>query len=260
MTTPDQTAATQAPAAQTTNNSTSAGKLADQRVLVIGGSKFLGADIARAAAANGAHVIIGARDTAKAAEVAAETGGESIHVDLNDEATIQAAAEQLGAVDHIVITASAHHNVPVQALERDGIAAAFEAKVVGPMLVAKHFAPIMPERGSIVLFSGTAAWNPSPGLTVMGVTNGAVAFLASQLAHELAPLRVNAISPGITDSGTWDGMDDESQQGLYDGASSGSLAGRVGTPSDIADAAIWLMGAGYVSGETVHVDGGSRNS
>lgn len=235
--------------------------LTGQRVLVIGGAKYLGAAVARAAAANGAHVIIGARDLAKADALAAELGdAETLHFDVADEESIRSAAQSLGSVDHIVVTASAHHNVPVGELEHDGIVGAFEAKIVGPMLVAKHFAPLLTPTGSYLLFSGTAAWNPSPGLTVMGVTNGAVSFLASHLANELAPIRVNAISPGITDSGTWDGMDDESKQGLYDGGAADSLAGRVGTPDDIADAAVWLLGNGYVSGETIHVDGGSRHA
>jgi NAD(P)-dependent dehydrogenase (short-subunit alcohol dehydrogenase family) len=232
-----------------------------QRVLVVGGAKHLGEAVARSAAAAGAHVIIGARDLERARALAADLPEASaVHLDVADETTIRAAAESLGGVDHLVVTASAHHNVPVPQLERDGIAAAFEAKIIGPMLLAKHFAPRMPETGSFLLFSGTAAWNPAPGLTVMGVTNGAVSFLASHLAKELAPLRVNALSPGITDSGTWDGMPAADRQGMYDGAAAGSLAGRVGTSDDIAEAAVWLLGASYVSGETIHVDGGSRHA
>lgn len=160
--------------------------LTGQRVLIIGGAKYLGAAVARAASSDGAHVIIGARDLAKADTLAAELrDAETIHFDVADEESIRMAAQSLGAVDHIVVTASAHHNVPVAELEHDGILGAFEAKIIGPMLVAKHFAPLIPPTGSFLLFSGTAAWNPSPGLTVMGVTNGAVAFLASHLAKEL---------------------------------------------------------------------------
>lgn len=236
-------------------------QLTAQRVLVVGGAKYLGEAVARAAAAAGAHVIIGARDTQRATTLAAELPDASaVHIDVSDEATIRAAAAELGGVDHLVVTASSHHNVPVPELEHDRIVDAFEAKIVGPMLLAKHFAPRMPQTGSFLLFSGTAAWNPSPGLTVMGVTNGAVSFLASHLAKELAPLRVNAISPGITDSGTWDGLDEGDRKGMYEGAAAASLAGRVGTADDIAAAAIWVLGASYVSGETIHVDGGSRHS
>lgn len=232
-----------------------------QRVLVIGGSKYLGAAIAAKAAELGAHPIIAARDLVRATTVADRLPGASaVRIDVTDEASIAAAAAEIAGVDHIVITASAHHNVPIAALERDGIISAMEAKVVGPLLVAKHFAPLMPPTGSIVLFSGVAAWSPAPPYTVMGVTNGAVAFLASHLAKELAPIRVNAISPGIIDSGTWDGLGAAVKQDVLAGAAAANLAGRAGTSQDIAEAAAWLLGASFVSGETIHVEGGARHA
>lgn len=235
--------------------------LTGQKVLVIGGSKYLGEAVARKAAAMGAVAVIGARDVERASAVADSLPGASaIRIDVTDEASITAAAEQLGMVDHIVITASAHHNVPVTRLEHDGIVAAFEAKIVGPLLVAKHFAERLAPTGSIVLFSGVAAWNPGPPYTIMGVSNGAVAFLATHLAKELAPIRVNAVSPGIIDSGTWDSLGAEAKQGLLEGAAASNLAGRAGTRDDIADAVVWLLGAGFVSGETIHVEGGARHA
>lgn len=236
------------------------GQLDKQKILVIGGSKFLGLAVAQRASEAGAEVVIGARDLEQAAKAAAQLPfASAIHVDITDEGTIAAAAAELGHVDHVVITASAHHNVPVGKLEHDKIVTAFEAKVIGPMLLAKHFIPIMPPTGSILLFSGVAAWTPSPGYTVMGVTNGAVAFLASQLAKELAPVRVNAISPGVTDSGTWDTLAEQDKKNLLESAASSSLVGRAGTADDIADTVLWLLNAGNVSGETIHVEGGARH-
>lgn len=235
--------------------------LSGQRVLVIGGSKYLGEAVARRVAKAGAVPVIGARDLERAQAVATSLpGGIAVHLDIADEASIAAAVAELGRVDHIVITASAHHNVPVTELEHDGIVAAFEAKVVGPLLVAKHFAPALPPSGSIVLFSGVAAWNPGAPYIVMGVSNGAVAFLATHLAKELAPIRVNAISPGIIDSGTWDGLGEESKQELLTGAAASNLAKRAGTSDDITDAVLWLLNAGFVSGETIHVEGGARHA
>lgn len=236
-------------------------ELTGQRILVIGGSKYLGEAVVRKAAAAGAVPVIGARDLEHASALAnALPGATAIHIDLIDETTIAAAADKLGPIDHIVITASAHHNVPVTELEHDKIVTAFEAKVFGPLLVAKHFAKTLPPHGSIVLFSGVAAWNPSAPYTIMGVSNGAVAFLATHLATELAPIRVNAISPGIIDSGTWDGLGAEAKQGLLAGAAASNLAGRAGSTDDIADAVVWLLGAGFVSGETIHVEGGARRA
>lgn len=235
--------------------------LAGQRVLVVGGARHLGEAIARRATEAGAEVVIGARDLDRAAALAATLPGASAaHVDVSDEATIAAAAATLGHVDHVVVTAAAHHNVPVAQLQHDRVLAAFEAKVVGPMLLAKHLAPLMPPTGSFLLFSGVAAWKPAAGYTVMGVTNGAVQFLAAHLAAELAPIRVNAISPGIVDSGTWDGLGADGKRSLLEQAAASTLVGRTGVSADVADAAVWLLGAGFVSGETIHVEGGARHA
>nr|WP_243112262.1 SDR family NAD(P)-dependent oxidoreductase [Ethanoligenens harbinense] len=141
------------------------GQLNKQKVLVIGGSKYLGLAIAKQASEAGAEVVIGARNPEQASQAAAQLPlASAIRVDITDEGTIAAAASQLGHVDHVVITASAHHNVRVQDLEHDKIVTAFEAKVIGPLLLAKHFAPIISPAGSILLFSGVAAWKPSPNI------------------------------------------------------------------------------------------------
>ncbi|MGU3291704.1 SDR family oxidoreductase [Williamsia sp. M5A3_1d] len=236
-------------------------ELTGATILVVGGAKNLGLAIATRAAELGAHAVIGARDGDAAAKAASSlAGARGIAIDVTDEASITAAAAELGAVDHIVSLAAAHHNVPVADLDHDATVTAFEAKVIGPLLLAKHFAPTMPPTGSIILFSGVAAWKPSPGKAIMGITNGAVSFTASHLAKELAPIRVNAISPGIVDSGQWDGMPDADRTALFEGVAGSVPAGRVGATADIVDAATWLLTAGFVSGETIHVEGGARSA
>ena len=222
--------------------------LEDQRIVVVGGGRGIGAEIGRRARAEGADVILATRD-----------GKADVRIDVLDEASIAAAAAELGHVHHVVSTASAHHDVPVADLEYDKIVTAFGAKVFGPLLLAKHFAPRMSAPGSFLFFSGVIGWKPKPGTVVKGVANGSLEQLAKHLAVELAPLRVNAISPGLVDSGAWDGLGEQGKATLLDRAASGALVGRHGTLTDIADAALWLLGAGYVSGELVHVDGGSRH-
>lgn len=238
---------------------TNASELAGQRVLVVGGSRFIGAALAERAATLGAEVIIGARDLDRAAEVAAALPGGpggAVHLDVVDEGTIADAAAALGSVDHVIVTAAAHHDVPVAELERSKVSAAFEAKVIGPLMLAKHFAPSMRAGGSFLLFSGVVGWRPGPGSTVKGITNGAVAYAAAHLAANLAPLRVNAIAPGIVDSGAWDEKVDKAA--FLSGAAGRTLVGRHGELADIADAAMWLLTAGYITGEVIHVDGGRR--
>lgn len=237
----------------------STGPLHGQRVLVIGGARHLGAAITTRAASDGAHVIVAARDLAAAeAHAATLPHASGIQIDITDEASIARAAAEIGHVDHIVTTAAAPHNVPVADLEHDKIVTALEAKVIGPLLVAKHFGPLLPPTGSLTLFSGIAAWKPAPGYAVMDTVNGAVSFLASHLAVELAPIRVNAISPGIIDSGAWDRLGDEAKGALLASVGGRNPVGRPGLAGDIVDAVAWLLTAGFVTGETIHVEGGAR--
>ena len=220
-------------------------ELHGQRLLVIGGRRGIGAAIATRARHDGMEVLVSGRDPSA-------TEG-AVHLDLTEEATIAAAAAQIGPVDHVVTLGSLPHDVPVSELDRDRILAAFEAKVIGPMLVAKH----LEIRQSMTLFSGVVGWRPGPGSTVKGVTNGAVDFAARHLAANLAPVRVNAIAPGIIDSGAWDNQG-EAKPGFLAGAAGQTLVGRHGELDDVVDAAIWLMRSGYVDGQTIHVDGGRR--
>ena len=234
-------------------------ELTGKTILIVGGTKNIGLAIARRVDAAGARLVISGRDEAEA-KVAAATLSDArgIRLDITDEGDIAFAATTLGPIDHVVITAAAHHNVPVARLEHDLVVRAFEAKVIGPLMVAKHFGPRMAADGSFILFSGVAAWKPAPGRAVMNITNGAVAFAAAQLATELAPIRVNAISPGIVDSGTYDAMPSDAKRSLLDGAAQGTLVGRFGRNEDVVDAAMWLLTAGFVSSETIHVEGGAR--
>ncbi|GAA2134154.1 SDR family oxidoreductase [Streptomyces synnematoformans] len=231
-----------------------------ERILVIGGARALGAAVARRAVSDGYEVVVGARDLAAADALASETGATAVRVDLQDESTLAAAAERLEeGVDHIVTTGAAPHDVRATELDRDLLLAAFTAKVVGPMLVAKHFAPVLRPTGSMVMFSGVVGWRPRPGSLVKGVTNGAVEYAARHLAADLAPIRVNAVSPGVVDSGAWDRLGDK-KTALLRKSAAGTLAGRHGETDDVVDAVMWLLRAGFVSGETIHVEGGARHT
>jgi NAD(P)-dependent dehydrogenase (short-subunit alcohol dehydrogenase family) len=91
----------------------------------------------------------------------------------------------------------------------------------------------------------------------MATTNGAVSFLVQALAVELAPIRVNALSPGIVDSGAWDGMGTD-RDGFFDQVAASNPARRVGQPADIASAALLALTNPFLTGTTLHVDGGGR--
>ena len=216
-----------------------------QRLLVIGGGRGIGAAIAAAARREGMDVVVGVRDPS--------TIEGAVRLDLTDESTIAAAAAQLGPLDHVVTLGSLPHDVPIAELDRDRIVAAFEAKLIGPLLVAKH----VEIRRSLTLFAGVVGWRPGPGSTVKGITNGAVDFAARHLAANLAPVRVNAIAPGIIDSGVWDGKG-EAKPAFLTTAAEQTLVGRHGELDDVVGGALWLMRSDYVDGQTIHVDGGRR--
>lgn len=235
--------------------------LQNTRILLVGGSSGIARRIAEDALAAGAEVVLGGRRPETLADTVAElgSGASAVHLDLDDESSIAAAVTTLGNLDHVVSLAANHANGPVAGLDRGAVEGAFAAKVIGPILLAKHLAPVMREGGSFVFFSGVAAWKPAPGLAVMATTNGAVAFLAEALAVELAPLRVNAVSPGIVDSGAWDGMGDD-KQAMFDATAAKNPARRVGRPDDVSAAVILALTNGFVTGTTLHVDGGGRLS
>jgi NAD(P)-dependent dehydrogenase (short-subunit alcohol dehydrogenase family) len=230
-----------------------------ERILVIGGARALGAAIARRAVKEGYDVVIGARDLAAGEALASELGATAVRIDLQDETTIAAAAGELAdGLDHIVTTGSAPHDVRAAELDHDKLITAFTAKVIGPMLVAKHFAPILRPTGSIILFSGVVGWRPGPGSLVKGTTNGAVEYLARHLAADLAPIRVNAVSPGVIDSGAWDRLGDK-KAALLSKSAAATMIGRHGTPTDITDAVLWLLQAPFITAETLHLEGGTRH-
>ncbi|MFB9924582.1 SDR family oxidoreductase [Amycolatopsis halotolerans] len=212
--------------------------LAGHTVLVLGG-RHLGTAIADAATGEGAKVHVASH----------RPGG--LHIDLRDESTIASAAAELGEVDHLVNTAAAPHAAPVRELDRDRTVDAFTAKVIGPLLLAKHFTI----RRSLLLFSGQVGWRPARGSVVTGVTNGAASFAARHLAAELAPVRVNALSPGIIDSGAWDAKGDAKADFLANAAQR-TLVGRTGAVADVTDAVLWMLQAEFLTGETIHLEGG----
>jgi NAD(P)-dependent dehydrogenase (short-subunit alcohol dehydrogenase family) len=234
-------------------------KLSGQRLVVIGAGSSTGRRLAQAASAAGADLVLAGPDAHKLERTAQELAGPSevIQFDITDEASIAGLADRVGRFDHLVSTAAVPANGPLADLDPAGVQRAFAAKVIGPLFLAKHLAGQVDEGGSFTFFSGVAAWRPVPGRTVMATTNGALAFLVQALAVEIAPVRVNAVSPGIVDSGAWDGLGD-GKQDFLDGVAQRNPARRVGTTDDLVEAVLFAIGNPYVTGTVLHVDGGAR--
>ena len=233
------------------------GSLKDQSVLVVGRGSGLARAIVLAARDEGAQVIAAGRhQEALAAAYDGEPGVSTEIVDLNDEASIAALGERLGTVDHVVSTASSRARGRLADLDRDAVRQSFDTKVLGPLMLAKHLAPRMGKGGSFVIFSGVAATKITVGTLAVAITNAAADTLARSLALELAPIRVNAISPGVIDSGAWDALGEQRKADYFAEMSSRNPARRIGTPEDIAQGVLFALTNTFLTGQTLHVDGG----
>ena len=221
--------------------------LDNRTVLVIGRNGGIARSVVLAVRAAGGDVVLAGRSV---------TGIGAEYVDLTDEDSIAALASRFTHVDHVVSTASARARGAVPDLDHATVLASFNVKVLGAMFLAKHFAPRMATDGSFVFFSGSSARKPTAGMLAVGATNGAVNVLTQGLAVELAPIRVNAISPGVIDTGAYDALGPERKSALFESRSATNPVRRIGTSDDIASAVLFALTNTFLTGATLNVDGG----
>ncbi len=231
-------------------------KLNDQRVLVIGGSSGIGEATARAFAEAGATVTIASRDAAKLAASKDRIGfGVSTGVmDITDDASVRAFLDSAGEFDHVVVSAAQTATGPVRGLELDDAYAAMDSKFWGAYRIAR--AVRIRQGGSLTFVSGFLSVRPSKNSVLQGAINAALESSARGLALELAPVRVNTVSPGLIATPLWSKIDAEARDRMYEGAAARLPAGRVGQPEDVANAVLYLASTPYATGSTVLVDGG----
>ena len=233
-----------------------ANTLQDKMILVVGRGSGIARAIALRARSEGARVIVAGRDPTKLANSYDDPGISAETIDITDDDSIVALAERVGRLDHVVSTASARARGKLADLQRQNLLQSFDTKVIGPTMLAKHFASQINPGGSFVLFSGVHAFKLNVGYLGVGITNGAVDFLTRWLAVELAPIRVNAISPGVIDTGAWDAMGDDGKRDYFEHIAAHNPAGRIGTPDDIAAAVLFAMTNTFMTGVTLKIDGG----
>jgi len=232
-------------------------RLSEQQVLVIGGSSGMGLAIAAAAVQAGANVKIASRSEDKLKEAAEKIGSgvNWVTVDFTDEASVKSLFASVGPIDHLVIPGSAVMTGPLKDLPIADAKFSMDSKFFGPYLAVKE-AAVSPQ-GSIILFSGILSRRPDKGSPILAAINSAVETLGKALAVELAPVRVNIISPGMTrDTGAYLGMPDQARAEMFSGVAKSLPVGRVGTPSDIASVAVELMSNSFITGTVIDVDGG----
>jgi NAD(P)-dependent dehydrogenase (short-subunit alcohol dehydrogenase family) len=236
--------------------------LSNRHVVVIGGSSGMGYAIAQAVLAEGARVTVASSNEARSAAAATRLGpGVAAAVcDLASPASIARFFADVSGIDHLVITAQAPNAVatiqPLSQLRWADAEAVFSVKFFGTLRAVRAAQSKLAKDGSIVLVSGAASRRTIAGHVLLGGLNAAVEGAARQLAKELAPIRVNVISPGLVRSDAYAAMPQEQREAMYAARAKVLPVGRVGAPADIALAAIHLMKNGYVTGVVQDIDGG----
>jgi NAD(P)-dependent dehydrogenase (short-subunit alcohol dehydrogenase family) len=225
------------------------------RTVVIGGTSGIGLEVARARAARGDEVVLTGRDPGRSAEVASSIEGSvaGIAVDLNDTHGLADALAGVGDVDRLVVSAIERdqNSIADYAVERATRLAVL--KLVGYTEVVHALLPRMNDESSVVLFGGRAKDRPYPGSVTVSTVNGGIVGLVNALALEMAPIRVNALHPGIVgDSPFWSGKPD----GVLEGYVSRTPTGRLATMTDIVDAVDFLLENRSVNATNLDVDGG----
>ncbi len=178
-------------------------------VVIVGGTQGIGRELAQHYADRGREVVITGRDEARANAVAGETGGKTtgLGFDLAKPHEIAPKLSGVGDVQHLVLAAIERDTNSVRDYDIDQALRLVTLKLVGYTECIHALLPRMEERSSILLFGGLAKDRPYPGSTTVTTVNGAVTTMVRTFVVELAPIRVNALHPGIVgDSPTWEGQ------------------------------------------------------
>lgn len=230
-----------------------------KRIILLGGSSGIGLATAQAAAKEGAQVVIASsrQSSLDKALATLPAGATSRALDLADEAQVRHLFETLGAFDHLVFTAG--ENLTLANLAETDITQAqkfWKVRYWGAFMAAKYGSPHIRSGGSITFMSGLASHRPHAGWSVAASICAAIQGLTRALAVELAPIRVNVVSPGVVKTPMWDSMGPAERDALYRQMDTTLLVKHAGESAEIAQAYLYAMRQTYATGEILAVNGG----
>ena len=234
--------------------------LNNKRVVILGGSSGIGLAVAEQAATQGAKVVIASSNTERVQKAVEKLEGnvQGHTLDLTDESSIETLFAKLGAFDHLVFTAGdSLHLHDLAATDLKQARQAFELRYWSALAAVKYGSKVIRKGGSIVLTTGVAGQRPHKGWVVAASVCGTIEALTRALALELAPIRVNAVSPGVVRTNLWQNMSPAERERLYESVGSSLPVDRVGEAHDIAQAYLFLLQEEFITGQTLVVDGGT---
>ncbi|MDF9762168.1 NAD(P)-dependent dehydrogenase (short-subunit alcohol dehydrogenase family) [Peribacillus simplex] len=232
--------------------------LKGKKVVIIGGSSGIGFESAKQVIAQGAEVIIASRSEDKLQNAKEKLGDRAtaLILDTTQEQQVQSFFEKVGQFDHLVVSAAETSGGSFLQTDTAKARQLFENKFWGQYYAAKYGAPKILPHGSIILFSGVVAYKSMVGSSILGAVNAAVSNLGQTLALELAPIRVNIVSPGIIDTPSRSKMPEETRNNFYATVGNKLPVKRIGRAEDVGQSVLYLLQNSFVTGTVLHVEGG----
>jgi NAD(P)-dependent dehydrogenase (short-subunit alcohol dehydrogenase family) len=248
------TSATSPPPAQRTP------ELAGQTVVVIGGSAGIGLETARRARAEGADVILAARNPDRLKQVAQEVGAQrTAAFDATDWAALDRFFRDLPEqIDHVMVTGPGPYYAPLAELDRERAHRAFDSHQWLAVAVAQHAVGRVRPGGTLLFMGGTGGRRPGIGMALISAATAALPALIANLAVEVAPVRVNLIAAGFVDTPLSAQLLGDDLDARRDQLRATLPTGRVVGPADVAALAVHIMSNTALTGATYDIDGGQQ--
>ena len=234
-------------------------ELVGQTVVVIGGSLGIGLETARLARAQGADVILTARDAERLGRASLELGARTTAFDATDFERLGSFFDELpGPIDHVLVTGPGPYYAPLAAFDFEAARRDVEAHLLLPLQVARNSLGKVRPGGTLLFMGGTGGRRTAPGLALISALTAGLPALTKNLALELAPIRVNLIAAGFVDTPLSAALLGSELENRRNHLRATLPIRRVVGPADVASLAVHIMTNTALTGATYDIDGGQQ--
>lgn len=232
----------------------------EQKVVVIGGTSGIGLATARLLSKTYKVIIVG-RSQKRLETALTELGGDCIGyvADAANDKQINDVFAQCGTVQHVVLAAANHGGVmPFTSITDKEMSVSIDGKLRPQIHAAQAALKVLAPSGSLTFVSAITALAPMAGASLLATVNGAIAAMVPALALEVAPIRVNAVLPGVIDTEWWDWLPEETRKAVFENTTKTLPVRRIGHADDVAEAITYLVTNNFTTGVLLPCDGGAR--